>query len=414
MRRSRAFHIQIVCRTAVLVLAAIPAATARAAELQWVGTWATASTAQNADNLAAEFALGSTDVTLREIVHTSVAGNAIRIVLTNEFGTLPLKIGGTEVGISGGSDGVRPGSEHAVSFNGHSEIMIPAGAVAVSDPVELVAPAQTNLVVSLFVPSQPLSTLSCHSPAGAMNFISSGDQIAALTLNGAHAMNAWVLLKSVDVITQLPDAGTIVALGDSITDGLGSTIGANSRWPDILAARLQTDPRTRRLGILNLGISGNHVLHDGVGPNALSRFDRDVLSQSGVKYLVIFEGINDIGGSQRDAELKNTISPDDLIWGLTQLSVRAHIHGIKVYGVTLTPYEGAGYFSLEGEKIRLAVNSWIRTSGVLDGVIDFDKTTRDPLKRSSFLPEYDHGDHLHPSDEGYKAMGLSINLALFK
>jgi lysophospholipase L1-like esterase len=347
---------------------------------RWVGSWATASTAQNADALVAGLKIGAGDVTLREVVHTSMAGNAIRIVLTNEFGTESLKI----------------------------------GAVAVSDPVAFAAPAQSNLAISLFVPSQILTMLSYHSLAETTNFIADSDQTLAMTLSGAKAINSWFLLKSVDVRTVARDAGAIVAFGDSITDGLASTLGSNARWPDILAARLQTNPRTKHFGVLNEGISGNRVLHDDFGPNALARFDRDVLSQSGVKYLIILEGINDIGRFERKKLLRDVISADDLIWGLTQMAERAHVHGIKVYGATLTPYEGAEYFSPEGEKIRMTLNAWIRKSEVFDGVIDFEKNTRDPIKTTRFLPAYDHGDHLHSSDEGYKAMAYGINLALFK
>jgi hypothetical protein len=227
------------------------------------------STAQNADALVAGLKIGAGDVTLREVVHTSMAGNAIRIVLTNEFGTESLKIGAVVVGISGSSDGVMPGSADRVLFNGRPSVEIPAGAVAVSDPVAFAAPAQSNLAISLFVPSQILTMLSYHSLAETTNFIADGDQTLAMTLYGAKAINSWFLLKSVDVRTVACDAGAIVAFGDSITDGLASTLGSNARWPDILAARLQTNPRTKHFGVLNEVISGNRVLHDDFGPQRI-------------------------------------------------------------------------------------------------------------------------------------------------
>jgi lysophospholipase L1-like esterase len=216
----------------------------------------------------------------------------------------------------------------------------------------------------------------------------------------------------VDTLAEANDAA-IVAFGDSITDGARGTPNTNMRWPDELARRLQADKKFSGLGVLNEGIGGNRVLHDGTGPSALARFDRDVLAQAGVKYLIVMESINDIGVGTRLNNPYDTVSADDLIAGLQQLVERAHIHGIKVFGATLTPYVGAGYQSPAGETIRTAVNDWIRSSKSLDGVIDFDMTTRDPNDPSKFSPAMDSGDHLHPGDAGYKAMGEAIDLKLF-
>jgi lysophospholipase L1-like esterase len=235
-----------------------------------------------------------------------------------------------------------------------------------------------------------------------------------------------MLLKGIDVEAG-EDAGVVVTLGDSITDGAVSTRDGNARWPDVLAARLHANPATAHLGVLNEGISGNRVIRDGAGVSALARFDRDVLSQSGVKYIIFLEGINDIGitnGPPRPARAgAPPVAPDpmtaaDMIWALNQLVMRAHARGIKIYGATLTGFGGAGYQSPEGEKIRLAENNWIRNGGAVDGVIDFSKTTKDPSVTDpsmpeKYLPAYDSGDHLHPNDTGYKAMGDSIDLKLF-
>ncbi|MDT7813442.1 MAG: hypothetical protein QOJ42_3358, partial [Acidobacteriaceae bacterium] len=208
-------------------------------------------------------------------------------------------------------------------------------------------------------------------------------------------------------------AASIVTFGDSITDGAHSTRDANARWPDILARRLQADKKTAHLGVLNQGIGGNRILHDTTGPSALARFDRDVIAQTGVKYLVIMEGINDIGHATDPAKPYDVVTADDLIAGLSQLATRAHTHGIKVIGATLTPFVGAKYQSPAGEEMRQAFNNWIRTTNQLDGVIDFDKVTTDPTHPGMFLILDDSGDHLHPGDAGYKAMGDSIDLNLF-
>ena len=204
-----------------------------------------------------------------------------------------------------------------------------------------------------------------------------------------------------------------MALGDSITDGTASTQDANARWPDVLARRLQANKRTAGLGVLNAGIGGNRVLHDGTGPSALARFDQDVLAQSGVRYLIVLESINDIGHAADPVKPYDVVSADDLIAGLTQLVERAHMHGIKVFGATLTPYAGARYMSISGEQMRQAVNQWIRAGKVFDGVIDFEAATQDKAT-GAFLPSDDHGDHLHPNDAGLKAMGDAVDLKLFE
>jgi lysophospholipase L1-like esterase len=223
---------------------------------------------------------------------------------------------------------------------------------------------------------------------------------------------AWPFFKGIDVRASARTA-SVITIGDSITDGDHSTRDANARWPDVLARRLQADQKTANLSVLNEGIRGNRILHDGNGANALSRFNRDVLAQAGVKYLIILEGINDIGSATSPTNPSDPVTADDIIAGLLQLAIRAHTHGIQVFGATLTPYVGATYQSPKGESIRQAVNNWIRTTNQFDGVIDFDKVTTDPTHPGMLLPSYDSGDHLHPDDAGYKLMGESINLKLF-
>jgi lysophospholipase L1-like esterase len=219
-------------------------------------------------------------------------------------------------------------------------------------------------------------------------------------------------VKGVDVKVPAQSAA-VVAFGDSITDGAYAANNQNARWPDELARRLLANPKSAEIGVLNEGIGGNRILHDNTGPSALARFDRDVIAQAGVKYVIILEAINDIGHAYDTHRVYDVVSADDLIAGYQQMVERAHMHGIKVYMATLTPYTGAGYMSPAGEEVRLALNKWIRTTSQIDGYIDFDKATADPAHPDTFLPAYDHGDHLHPSDPGYKAMGDAIDLGLF-
>ena len=410
MHRKFYFRVSFVL---VLALLAAPLAQAQSLTDKWTGTWAAAPFALTNAAKPGETKLGTADVTVREIVHTSIAGSALRVILTNEFGTTPLTVNAAQVGLSTGigTDGVAPGSAHAVTFGGHNSVIIPAGATVTSDPVAIALPALSTVAISLFVPTQPIATLSYHGTALTTNFIAAGDQTTAASLTGAEKTSSWFLIKSIDVKPTAKNAAAIVCFGDSITDGARSTPDTNHRWPDFLAARLQADNKTKNLGVLDMGIGGNRILLDGTGPSALARFDHDVLALDGVKYLIFLEGINDIGGNNRKT---NVGTADDLIWGLTQLTQRAHAHGIKVIGATITPYGKAGYQDDAGEKIRETINNWIRTGGVVDGYVDFEKAVRDPEHPTQIQAGFDPGDHLHFNDDGYKAMGGSIDLNLFK
>jgi len=386
-------------------------ATAASPADHWVGTWAASPMA--AKNPDGKFgAPGADGTTLREIVHISIGGPSVRVILTNEFGLEPLTIGAAQIALSSGASAITPGTATALTFDGKPSIVIPPGALAVSDPATLkVAPA-SNLAVSLFLPDQPVNQLTFHPFADQTNYLVPGNVVSAASLDTPKTFFTWDFLKGVDV-TADSKAASIVTFGDSITDGAHSTRDANARWPDVLARRLQADKKTANLGVLNQGIGGNRILHDTTGPSALARFDRDVIAQAGVKYLVIMESINDIGHATDPAKPYDVVTADDLIAGLSQLATRAHTHGIKVYGATLTPFVGAKYQSPAGEEMRQAINKWIRTTNQLDGVIDFDKVTTDPTHPGMFLILDDSGDHLHPGDAGYKAMGESIDLNLF-
>lgn len=282
------------------------------------------------------------------------------------------------------------------------------GAVAVSDPVDLRIPELGDLAISLWI-QDSIRTTTRHSAAHQRSFVSArGDFTSAATLSPDTTITAWLWLSGVDV-TNAQATGVVVAIGNSITDGSGTTLNANARWPDVLARRL-LGAREPRKGIVNAGIGGNRLLGLNTGPSALARFDRDVLMQPGATHVILLEGINDILRSPPD-----TVTVGDMIFGYKQLITRAHDHGLIIYGATLTPIGGLVRSMTPGASVkRTALNEWIRTSGMFDGVIDFDAATRDPAQPDRFLPAFDSGDHLHPSDAGYKAMGESIDLALFR
>ncbi len=377
----------------------------------WVGTWAASPIAAN--NPGAKFGATGTDgTTLREIAHVSLGGDSVRVILTNEFGLDPLTVGAAQIALSSGTSGIAAGSATPLTFGGQSSITIPPGALIVSDPATLKVAPLSNLAISIFLPDQPINRITLHSFADQTNYLAPGNVVSSATLNSPSEFFSWDFLKGIDVKASAK-SGSIVTFGDSITDGALSTRNANARWPDALARRLQANKKTAQLGVLNQGIGGNRVLHDVAGPNALARFDRDVLAQTGVKYLIFMESINDIGHAQDPVKPYDVVTAEDLIVGLSQLAERAHTHGIKVIGATLTPYVGAKYASPAGEAMRQTVNKWIRTTSLLDGVVDFDKATQDPANPTVFLPANDSGDHLHPKDAGYKAMGDSIDLKLF-
>jgi lysophospholipase L1-like esterase len=349
--------------------------------------------------------------TLRQIVRTSVGGSRVRIVLSNAFGTAPIEIGAGNVALRDKESSVVTSSVKPLTAAGASTFTVLAGATLVTDPVDLTVPPVSDLVIDLYVPNDLGTTpspVTTHNGASQTNFVSETGNHSGVTNLPVNARSgAWFMIARVEVMAPVGTAA-VVTFGDSITDGARSTADTNSRWPDQLARRLAAR-KGAGVAVLNAGISGNRVLGDGAGVSALARFDRDVLMQTGVTHVVVMEGINDIGIA------RNNPSPSaaDLIAGHKQLIDRAHARGLKIYGATLTPYEGAGYYSPEGEAKRQTLNNWIRTSKAYDGVIDFDMVTRDPAAPTKFLPAYDSGDHLHPGDAGYKAMGDAVDLALF-
>ena len=349
-------------------------------------------------------------------MHTTFGGDRLRVVFSNAFGTAPIAVGAAGIAVRDKDSAIVAGSIRPLTFAGQATTTIPAGATMISDAVSLSAKPMSDLAIDVYLPSDTAtwpSPLTMHSGALETTFVSAaGNHVGEAAFSTSTTVPSWFLLARVEAMAPAK-AAAIVTLGDSITDGTRSTPGTNSRWPDVLARRLQADAATRHLSVLNAGIAGNRVLGEAnatAGINVLARFDRDVLAQPGVGYVVVLEGINDIGQARQSP----TPSAADLIAGHQQMIERAHIRGLKIIGATLTPFEGAAYYTPEGEVKRQAVNAWIRTSKAYDGVIDFDAVIRDPAQPTKFLPSFNSGDNLHPNDAGYRAMGEAVDLALFK
>jgi lysophospholipase L1-like esterase len=350
---------------------------------------------------------GGRGETLREVAHVSIGGDTVRVRFSNLYGTSPLVIAAAEIAQTSKAAAIVPGSGRPLTFHGQPSVSIPAGALVISDPAPLKFAPLSDLTVSFYLPN-PMEPVTGHGLANATSFAAPGNVVSSADLRLPVRTTSWDYLNGIDTLAP-GDAGAIITLGDSITDGDESTLDTNGRWPDELARRLQANPKYRSLSILNEGIDGNKVMLDGAGANALARFDRDVIAQSGARYLLILEGINDIGHSDPTA----TTTAADMIFAFDQMIRRAHAHGIAVIGCTLTPYHGAGYFSEKGEAVRRAVNEWIRTSRAFDGVVDFEAAVRNPDQPDTFLPGDEAGDHLHPNDAGYKVMGDAIDLKRF-
>jgi lysophospholipase L1-like esterase len=386
---------------------------------RWVATWSAAASPQlTSESERTKSHLELENQTIREIVHTSIGGNMMRLRLSNQFGHEPVDIGAVHVATCAAGTQITPGSDRAVTFGGKSAFTIPSDAPFLSDPVNLNVAAASNLCISLFIPKKTTAA-GIHYSAQQKNFIASGDATGAENFPDATTVTAWFFLAGVDVAA--PESIAVVAFGDSITDGAASTVGANHRWPNILADRLLA--AHKNVGVVDEGIGGNRILHDagekviGFGVNALARFGRDALTVPGAKYIIVLEGINDLGHAGNSAPISEAVTAEDLIAGLKQMIERAHEHQLKIVGGTLTPFQGCpfpGYYTPEKEKERERLNDWIRSSGAFDGVIDFEKAVQDPAHPLRMLAIYDSGDHLHPNDAGYKAMGNAVDLALFK
>jgi lysophospholipase L1-like esterase len=358
------------------------------------------------------------DATLRQIVHLSIGGKTLRVHMSNAFGVEPLHLSSVHIArpVSPSSSRIDPASDRALSFSGSPDVTIPAGAEYISDAIDYPSASLSDIAISLHIDTPPTQQTS-HPGSRSTTYIAHGDLVSAVDLPGAKTVEHWYMIGGIDVVAPA-GAFSVVTLGDSITDGHAATTNGNDRWPDVLAQRLQASPATQNIGVLNHGIGGNHLLIDGLGPNALARFDRDVLAQPGARYVILLEGVNDLGGLSRMGDVpaaRHDALVQAILGSYEQIVMRAHAHGVRVIGATITPYAGSGYYhpAAAAEADRQKVNQWIRAAGHFDAVVDFDKVTADPKDPTRMLPTYDSGDHLHPSPAGYRAMGQAIPLSLF-
>lgn len=387
----------------------------------WIGSWGASPLPPSPGGGPFPATPAFENQTVRQLVRLSAGGEQLRLRLTNEYGTRPVAIGAARVAVADGETSIHARTLRVVTFSGATSGVIPAGAPLLSDPIDLAVDELETLSVSLYFPEET-EACTCHLVGLQTAFVSSPGDFTGGPFEAAETVPFRVFLSGVEVRTS-EAAGAVVALGDSITDGVGSTPGANRRWPDFLAERLAAR-RGGAFGVVNQGISGNRVLTDGAGESALARFDRDVLSVSGVSHVIVFEGVNDLGlaygafgGPPGAADLMppgGAVTTESMIAGFRQIIARAHSRGLRIYGATIAPYEGAGYFSQDGERVRQAVNAWIRDGGEFDDVIDFDSVLSDPDDPSRMADGLHSGDFLHGSDAGYEAMADSIDLSLFE
>jgi len=397
---------------AITAMAAALTACARhgapAPSANWVASWAPSQQLVEPRNLPP--APGLTGSTLRQVLRLSIGGRAVRFHFSNVFGASPVALNAAHVALSAGGSAIRPESDRALTFGGRSSVAIAAGEAVVSDPLDLALAPFTDLTVTIAFGATS-ADVTGHPGSRATSFLQAGDWSTAAALPGAVKTEHWYVLSGADVVADDASAA-LVALGNSITDGRGSGTDQNDRWTDNLARRLRADPRTAHVAVLNAGLGGNAVIRGGLGPTALSRLDRDVAAPAGARWLIVLEGVNDIGNT-RDSAAVAAIA-GELIAAYQRIIAVAHEHGLRAYGATILPFGGSNYDTGPAREVaRQAVNRWIRTSGAYDAVIDFDAVMRDSLNPARLRADGDVGDHLHPNETGYHLMADAIDLALF-
>ncbi|WP_266171351.1 SGNH/GDSL hydrolase family protein [Dyella subtropica] len=419
-RGTRTFHLLgrvIACMALVVLLSAA------CVQPPWFATWYAAP--QNYNILFPGITVPPQSISnqsVRQIVHTSHGGSLIRVKLSNFFGTTPVTFGEARIARSTGNGGVDLATDHRLRFGGDSSVTLAPGEERWSDPVYLQVPTQSDLAISLYVPlNTPVVTT--HTIGMQTNYLSPGNQVGAATMGSSTPSDSYYWLSEVDASTAgAPDGVTdlaahpykvVVAFGDSITDGYGSTPNANHRWPNYLDNRVQAAADDLgRVSVVNAAIAGNRWIYDGVGPAGVTRFAHDVAGVSGATHVLILLGINDIGIGELIPQ--QNVSADQIIAAMQATIAQANASGIKIYLATITPYNGASYYDAAGEMKREAVNAFVRSENGADGVLDFDRIVRDPSNPTALLPAYDAGDHLHPNDVGYQAMANSIDLGVLE
>jgi lysophospholipase L1-like esterase len=387
----------------------------------WIGSWGASPLPPRESQGPIGAAPSFRNQTIRHIVRLSAGGERVRLRLSNEFGATPLVIGAASIARLDTAGGLRADTIEPVRFSGQASATIPPGAPLLSDPVDFPVAELESVAVALFFP-EDTGPCTCHASGMQTALVSESGDFTRADFAPSEMIQSRAFLSGVEVETRAR-ARTIVVLGDSISDGIGSTVDANRRWPDLLADRLAASSDDVDFGVVNAGISGNRVLADGAGVSALARFDRDVLAVPGASHVIVFEGVNDLGIAfgqftgplaQVFAALPRTVVTfETMVGAYRQLIARAHSQGLKIYGATIAPYEGSGYYSSEGDALRQSINDWIRDSGEFDAVLDFDAVLRDSEKPSRIADGLHAGDFLHGSDEGYRRMADSIDLRLF-
>ncbi len=394
-------------RHAALALAASVCCLAHAqstAGEHWVGTWGCGPQLVERANLPP---VPLANNTLRQFVHLTLGGKQLRARFSNAYGTNPVTMNAVHVALaagtgSAGTGEINPVTDHALSFHGKTSVVIPPGQVVVSEPIALEVPPLANLAVTIQFGNISATTVTGHPGSRTTSFIQPGNAVSAASLSDAVKTAHWYIITGLEVISD-DDGVAIITLGDSLTDGRGTTTDGNNRWPDVLAQRLSTNARTAGVAVINMGIGGNGIF-GGLGPSALARFDRDVLEQSGVRWLILFEGVNDIGRG---------VDAERLIGAYTQFANKAHERNLRAYAATITPFGGSFYYTAPHESVRQTVNAWFRTNTVYDGVIDADARVRNPTAPTKLLSAYDSGDGLHLNPVGYRAIAEAIDLNLF-
>jgi lysophospholipase L1-like esterase len=376
--------------------------------MKWVGSWSTAPQLVEPNNMPP--APGLTNSSIRQVVRVSIGGERVRIRFSNEFSNSPVTIKAARIALSKEGSEIISKTDKILTFSGSTSTTMDAGTILVSDPVVFPINARADVSITLYL-EKTSQRVTGHPGSRTTSYIIEGNDPSVSDFSNAVTTDHWYIINGIDVMAS-PDAGAVAILGNSITDGRGSTTNLNNRWPDVLSERLLSNPQTRLVGVLNMGIGGNCMLSGGLGPNGISRYKRDILNQAGVKWVIIYLGVNDLGGVRNESALSSV--SEKLIQAYKELIISAKSRKLKVYGATIMPFKGNGYYNPFSEKARQKVNQWIRSSGFFDAVIDFDKVLQNPHDPESMLSTFVfQNDFLHPNAEGHLLMGQFVDLNLF-